>query len=160
MSLSCLVFDIWLGRTTEDERTDVGKNRISGRWGVPTISRRNAIDFARKRSVPSDGSLKTVFLPRDAVRIAQIVPSQDVCLSVCLSVRLSHAVFTFGYSDTILVCHRKRHGNIPTGTLLAGGGASNADGMKKRDFRLISCFISEMIQYGAVVLNSTQLNSL
>jgi len=52
-------------------------------------------------------------------------------------------------SHTILVFPTKRYGIIPTGTPLIG--ASNAGGMKIRDFRLISCFISEIIQAGVIV---------
>jgi len=37
MGLSCLVYEIWPGRT-DGQRTDVGNRRISGPWGGPATS--------------------------------------------------------------------------------------------------------------------------
>ena len=93
--------------------------------------------------------------------IARSMSPQHVCVSVRLSVRLSHAgilskrlylssiFFSLSGSHAILVFHTKRHCNIPTGTPLTGGGA-NATGVRQnRDFRPISRFNSEMILWKA-----------
>ena len=80
---------------------------------------------------------------------------QDVRPSVRPSVRLSACHTTHAGilskrldisagSHTILVFHTKWYSNTPTGTPLTG--ASNARGIKNREFRPISRFISEMIQ--------------
>jgi len=52
-------------------------------------------------------------------------------------------------SNSFHISHTKRCGYNPTGTPLTG--TSNARGMKNRDFRPSSRFISEMIQDRAIV---------
>jgi len=62
-----------------------------------------------------------LFLARDATySAARTVPSQNVCPSRCLSVRLTYPqTFTKSRSHTILLLlHTKRYGNITTGTLI------------------------------------------
>ena len=71
--------------------------------------------------------------------------SQDVRLSVWLSVCLSHAGYTISNFSPGSHSKRYRYVNTPTGTLLTG--ASNKMSMN-RDFWPIFRFISKTIQYG------------
>jgi len=80
---------------------------------------------------------------------------QDVCPSICQSIRLSHTgilsnrlnIFSHFFHHQVATPFQfydtKRQGNIPTGTPLMG--ASNARGMKNRHFRPISRYISETV---------------
>ena len=84
----------------------------------------------------------------------------SVCVCVCPSVTFVDSVetnkhvfkiFSPSGSHTILIFFRtKRHGNIPTAThpIMAWNAKG---GMKNHDFRVISRFISELMQDRAVV---------
>jgi len=88
------------------------------------------------------------------------MPWQDVCLSVCLSVRHTPVLCLNGYTypQSFFHCwvappfyffHTKRDGNIPTGT--HNEGAECKGDMKNHDFRPISGFISVLMQDKAIV---------
>jgi len=68
-------------------------------------------------------------------------------------VERSKRIFHHLATPPILLC-TIRYGNMPTAKPQAG--ASYADEVKNRDFRLISCFISEMIPDRAVITMERQ----
>ena len=92
------------------------------------------------------------------VCIAQTMPWQDVCLSVCRThaaivskrLHISSKFFHRWVAPAFKFFYTKRDGNIPTGIPLRG--ASNAKGYdKNHDIPPISRFISEMMQDRAIV---------
>jgi len=103
------------------------------------------------------------------VCIAQTMPWQDVCLSVCRThagivskwLHISSKFFHRWVAPAFKFFHTKRDGNIPTGIPLRG--ASNAKGYdKNHDIPPISRFISEMMQDRAIVtsgVNKTRLGN-
>ena len=83
--------------------------------------------------------------------VARTMPSQDVCPSVCpshagiVSQRLNvSSNFSPSGSHRIQVFPHQTVWRFSTAIFITG--ASNAECMINRDFRPISCFISEMIQ--------------
>ena len=106
-----------------------------------------------------------------SIFIARTISWQDVCPSVCLSVRHTPVLSLNGYilkvffynrvAPPFQFSHTKRDGNNPTATLLTG--ASNARGYEKNhDFRPIFRFISELMHdrahsyYGRRIGNRNQ----
>jgi len=120
-------------------------NRVEN-FRKPTANNNSQLS---SRSSPSKP--KACILPRDAIhkRGHAIMRCLYVCLSVCLPVTFVDCVktnkhnlqnyFSQSGSQSILVFHTKRHGNIPTETPLTG--ALNAGGVNKhRDSEPISGF--------------------
>jgi len=149
---------------------------LSAAWNVMTstdyemwMSRGRSypdIQIRHERSMTfacSDNSRRNMFFTAWCVGIVRAMLSQDVCLSVRLShagivskrLNISSNFFHHLIDTPFEFLHIKRYGNIPTGT--SPTGASNAEVVwKKRDFRLISRFILEMIQERAIITMERQ----
>jgi len=97
-----------------------------------------------------------IFLLPNAIHSANYTVAR--CPSVSPSVRPSVSIIPKGLNISsnffiILIFRTKRHGNTPTGT---PSGGVECRGMKKSQFRQISCFISEAIQDRAIQWNANR----